>query len=62
VEEYTADGLWIPGGGTFSEIPATAEGRRMNMHRYRLRKITFRVAMVLLLFGFTMQFLDLLVA
>jgi hypothetical protein len=60
VAEYTEDGLRIPDGGTFREIPATADGRRSNMRRYRVRRDGFRLEFAMLFLGFFLQLLDLL--
>jgi len=61
IEEYTPDGLWVPGGGPFSEIPANEEVRRRNVRRYQVRREGFRFAFALLFLGFLLQLLDLLI-
>ncbi len=62
VAEYTEDGTWVPGGGTFSELPASPEQRRLWQRRFKVRRWSFRGAMGLLFFGFALQLIDLICA
>jgi hypothetical protein len=60
VQEYTADGHKISGGGAFSELPRDDEQRSRWRLQYNLRKATFRISMGLLLIGFALQMFDLI--
>jgi hypothetical protein len=61
VEAYTSDGLYVPDGGPFAELPVSGEGRRQNIRQYRIRREGFRFAFALLFLGFLLQLLDLLI-
>lgn len=62
VAEYTVEGQWVPGGGTFSELPKNRYETQENVRSYRRHKRLFRLAIVLLLIGFALQLVDLLLA
>ena len=58
--EYTAEGLHVTDGGSYAELPASGEGVRDNLRRYRVRREGFQFALWLLILGFLLQLLDLL--
>jgi len=62
VQEYTTDKDWSPDGGFFSEVPASADGRKHHIRRFHIRRDGFRLPFALLFLGFLLQLLDLLVA
>lgn len=58
----TPEGWGTSGGGTFSELPHSTAENWEGLRAFRRHRSLFRVALVLLFIGFSLQLVDLLTA